>query len=155
MGFTDVQVGFVTAMPYVAASAAMLVWGRHSDLAGERRWHVAGPVAIGAVGLAASAWLSSPLWALLALGVATAGMFAGLGPFWSISPRFLRGPAAAGGLALTNSIGALGGFVGPYLVGWIKESTGSFSAGLGALAVGVAVAAGLVLLLPRESQQER
>jgi ACS family tartrate transporter-like MFS transporter len=85
--------------------------------------------------------------ALCCLGIATVGIYAALGPFWALPTMFLRGTAAAAGIALINCIGNLGGFAGPYLVGWIKQSTGSFGAGMGVLALGVASAAVLVPLL--------
>jgi ACS family tartrate transporter-like MFS transporter len=147
MGFSTVEVGYVIAIPYAFATAAMMLWGRHSDSSGERVWHVSLAAALGAAGLVGSVYLASPMMALGCLGLATVGIYAVLGPFWALPPMFLRGTAAAAGIALINSIGSLGGFVGPYLVGWIKQSTGSFSAGMGALAVAVAASAILVPLL--------
>jgi ACS family tartrate transporter-like MFS transporter len=147
MGFSTVQVGYVVALPYAFAAAAMMLWGRHSDSTGERIWHVSLAAGLAAVGLVGSVYLASPLMALGCLGLATVGIYAILGPFWALPPIFLRGTAAAGGIALINSVGSLGGFVGPYLVGWIKQSTGSFSAGMGALAIAVAASAILVPLL--------
>jgi ACS family tartrate transporter-like MFS transporter len=147
MGFSTVEVGFVVAVPYAFAAVAMLLWGRHSDASGERVWHVSLAALVGALGLAGSAFLSSPVMALCCLGIATVGIYAALGPFWALPPMFLRGTAAAAGIALINCIGNLGGFAGPYLVGWIKQSTGSFGAGMGVLALGAASAAVLVPLL--------
>jgi ACS family tartrate transporter-like MFS transporter len=147
MGFSTVQVGWIVAIPYAFATAAMILWGRHSDSTDERVWHVSLAAALGAVGLVGSVYLASPLMALSCLGLATVGIYAALGPFWALPPMFLRGTGAAAGIALINSVGSLGGFVGPYLVGWIKQSTGSFSAGMGALAVATAGAAILVPLL--------
>jgi len=125
----------------------MMLWGRHSDATGERVWHVSLAAVVSALGLVGSVYLSSPLAALCCLGIATIGIYATLGPFWALPPVFLRGTAAAAGIALINCIGCLGGFVGPYLVGWIKQSSGSFSAGMGVLALGLAGAAVLVLLV--------
>src|SRR5262249_51368247 len=138
---------WLVAIPYAFAAAAMLLWGRHSDWTGERIWHVSLAAAVGAAGLVGSVYLDSPMMALGCLGLATVGIYAVLGPFWALPPMFLRGTAAAAGIALINSVGNLGGFAGPYLVGWIKQTTGSFSAGMGALAVAVASAAVLVPLL--------
>jgi ACS family tartrate transporter-like MFS transporter len=146
MGFSNAQVGYVIAIPYAFAALAMLLWGRHSDAAGERIWHVSLAATVGAAGLVGSVYLTSPVMALCCLGLATVGIYAALGPFWALPPMFLRGTAAAAGIALINCVGGLGGFVGPYLVGWIKQSTGSFSAGMGALALALAIAAVLVLV---------
>jgi ACS family tartrate transporter-like MFS transporter len=147
MGFSNAQVGFITAIPYAVSAGAMMLWGRHSDVRGERIWHVALPAAASAVGFAGSVYLELPVIALCCLGVATVGIYATLGPFWAMPSMFLRGTAAAGGIALINSVGNLGGFAGPYLVGWIKDSTGSYSAGMALLACGLASATVLVLML--------
>jgi ACS family tartrate transporter-like MFS transporter len=149
MGFSNAQVGFITAIPYAVSAGAMMLWGRHSDVRGERIWHVALPAAASAVGFAGSVYLELPVIALCCLGVATVGIYATLGPFWAMPSMFLRGTAAAGGIALINSVGNLGGFAGPYLVGWIKDSTGSYSAGMALLACGLASATVLVLMLGR------
>jgi ACS family tartrate transporter-like MFS transporter len=147
MGFSNAQVGFITAIPYAVSAGAMILWGRHSDVRGERIWHVALPAAASAVGFAGSVYLDLPVIALCCLGVATVGIYATLGPFWAMPSMFLRGTAAAGGIALINSVGNLGGFAGPYLVGWIKDSTGSYSTGMALLSCGLASATVLVLVL--------
>ncbi len=127
MGYTDRQVGYLLAIPYAISALAMLLWGRHSDATNERVWHVSLAAALAAVGLVWSVLFSAPLSALCGLGLASIGIYATLGPFWPIPSRFLRGTAAAGGIALINAVGNLGGFIGPYLVGWVRESTGSFN----------------------------
>jgi ACS family tartrate transporter-like MFS transporter len=147
MGFSNAQVGFITAIPYAVSAGAMILWGRHSDVRGERIWHVALPAAASAVGFAGSVYLDLPVIALCCLGVATVGIYATLGPFWAMPSMFLRGTAAAGGIALINAVGNLGGFAGPYLVGWIKDSTGSYSTGMALLSCGLASATVLVLVL--------
>lgn len=138
------QVGLLTAIPYLLAAAGMVGVGIHSDARGERRLHVAIPAFIGAAGLLVSAFLHTPLLSLVAISVAAAGMWGTLGPFWALPPACLHGRAAAGGIALINSIGNLGGFVGPYLVGYIKEATHGFTGGLlflaGSLFVGGLIA---------------
>jgi ACS family tartrate transporter-like MFS transporter len=150
--YTDRQVGYLLAIPYAASAALMLVWGRHSDARGERVVHVALAAGLAAIGLLSSVLFSAPLLALCALGVASIGIYATLGPFWPIPSRFLRGTAAAGGIALINAIGNLGGFIGPYLVGWVRETTGSFKLAMLVLAIAAAIAALLVLTLKREEQ---
>jgi MFS transporter, ACS family, tartrate transporter len=147
MGYTDRQVGYLLAIPYAISAGAMLLWGRHSDAKGERVWHVASAAALAAFGLVLSVVVTSPLLSLCGLGLASIGIYATLGPFWPIPSRFLRGTAAAGGIALINAIGNLGGFVGPYLVGWVKEVTGNFSIAMAVLAATAAIAAILVLFL--------
>ena len=147
MGYTDRQVGYLLAIPYAISAGAMLLWGRHSDARGERVWHVASAAALAALGLLLSVVVTSPLLSLCGLGLASIGIYATLGPFWPIPSRFLRGTAAAGGIALINSIGNLGGFIGPYLVGWVKEATGNFSIAMAVLAAAAAIAAILVLFL--------
>jgi ACS family tartrate transporter-like MFS transporter len=152
MGYSSTQVGYLLAIPYAISAAAMLLWGRHSDARGERVWHVSLAAGAAAVGLVWSVLFSAPLSALCGLGLASIGIYATLGPFWPIPSRFLRGTAAAGGIALINAIGNLGGFAGPYLVGWIKQSTGSFSYAIALLAVAAAAAALLVLALKGEER---
>ncbi len=152
MGYTDKQVGYLLFIPYAVSAAAMLAWGRHSDAKRERVWHVAAAAALAAAGLVGSVLFAAPLASLVALGVASIGIYATLGPFWPIPSHFLRGTAAAGGIALINAIGNLGGFAGPYLVGWVRETTGSFNIAMLVLAVAAAIAAVLVLTLKREER---
>ncbi|MEP9352174.1 MFS transporter [Xanthobacter sp. KR7-65] len=149
MGYTPTQVGLILIIPYALSAVAMLAWGRHSDFRRERVWHVAGAAFLGAVGLIASVHAPTNALAIAAVSVASMGIYAALGPFWSVPPLFLRGTAAAAGIALINSIGNLGGFVGPYLVGWIKEATDRFSSGFEALAAIVLLAGLLALVLRR------
>ena len=144
-GLGDVMVGVVSAAPYLVAAVGMVLVGRHSDRTGERRWHVAAPAFVGALGLALVAYLHSPIAALAALSLAALGTSSTLGPFWSTPASLLRGTGAAAGIALINSIGNFGGFAGPYLIGLVKEATGSFAGGLPVLAGGL-VAAGLLAL---------
>ena len=126
-GFSGVSfssVGLINAIPYLIAAIAMLVVGRHSDKTGERRWHVAAGAAASAVGFAFSAYLHNPYLAIIALTLALVGLKSTLGPFWALSTAFLSGTAAAGGIALINSVGNLGGFVGPMVVGVVNDRTG-------------------------------
>lgn len=149
-------VGLLTAVPYILAGIVMVVNGFHSDRTGERRFHVAVPAAVGAFGLVCCAFLP-PAASLASLAVAAAGMWATLGPFWSLPPQALsplmRGPngnpaALAAGIALINSVGNLGGFLGPFLVGKVREATPDFKASLLLLA-GSVLAGGLLTLLVR------
>ena len=134
-GLSDLRVGLISALPYVAAALGMVLIGISSDRRKERFLHIAIPCAIGAVGFVASAYLTSPAAGLIALTIAAVGDYSIRGPFWALPGRFLSGSAAATGIALINSMGALGGFVGPYLVGYLKSLTGSFESGLLCLAL--------------------
>jgi ACS family tartrate transporter-like MFS transporter len=129
-GLSDLYVGMISAIPYVCAAIGMVAIGAHSDRTGERFLHIAIPSMIGAIGFTASAFLLSPVPGMIALTVAAIGDLGSRGPFWSLPGRFLAGSASAGGIALINTIGSLGGFAGPYAVGLVKSATGSFTGGL-------------------------
>ena len=124
-GQSDAVVGFINAIPYLGAGVVMLLVGRHSDKTGERRGHVAVAAITSAVGFALSAYCRNPYLAMAALTLAFIGIKSTLGPFWALATAFLTGTAAAGGIALINSVGNLGGFFGPYIVGIIKDKTQS------------------------------
>jgi MFS transporter, ACS family, tartrate transporter len=124
-GKSDAVVGFINAVPYLAAGVAMLLVGRHSDKTGERRGHLAVAAITSAVGFALSAYFKNPYLAMAALTLAFMGMKSTLGPFWALGTAFLTGTAAAGAIAVINSVGNLGGFFGPYIVGMIKDRTQS------------------------------
>ncbi len=146
-------VALISSLPYVVAAIGMVFVGRHSDRTGERRRHVAIPALIGAAGFVAAATVpTSVVLSLLALSVAAFGIWGALGPFWALPTAFLRGTAAAGGVALVNAVGNIGGFVGPTLVGYARDTTGSFAAGLWLLAGGLTVGAWLTLRLPEETK---
>jgi len=124
-GKSDAVVGLINGIPYLGAGVAMLLVGRHSDKTGERRGHLALAAIASAVGFAFSAYLKNPYLAMAALALAFMGIKSTLGPFWALGTASLSGAAAAGGIALINSVGNLGGFFGPYVVGVIKDRTGS------------------------------
>jgi len=128
----------------------MLLVGRYSDRTGHRRRPVALGAMASAVGFALSGWLHNPYLAMAALVLAFVGLKSTLGPFWALGTAFLSGTAAAGGIALINSVGNLGGFAGPYLVGVIKDQTGSNLAALLMLG-GALLAMGLLALTIREA----
>jgi ACS family tartrate transporter-like MFS transporter len=144
-GLSNLATGFVTAIPYVFGAVAMVLWGRHSDRSRERVWHTGGAAILAAAGLGACAVLGDPVPVMIVLSIAALGIFGALPPFWTLPTALLSGTAAAGGIALINSIGNLAGFVGPYAVGWVRESTGSFALALLTLAV-LPLAAGLLVL---------
>ena len=134
-GLSNLMVGFLSAIPYLAASFGMVVIGRSSDRTGDRRWHVASSALAGAVGLIAAAFIKAPAGELLALAFAAVGIWGTLGPFWAMSSQFLSGTGAAAGIALINSVGNLGGFLGPYLVGLVRSRTENFTVALLTLAL--------------------
>ena len=146
----------LSAIPYVSATVGLVVVGTLSDRAGERRWHVAVPCLIGAAGFVLTVMGPGTLaYSLATLSIAAFGIWGTLGPFWAIPTAFLRGTAAAGGIALVNSIGNVGGFVGPIIVGWIRDATGGFTAGLLTLAAILVLGALIAvnLRLPQQSEQ--
>jgi len=151
-GLSNFMVGLVSAVPYLIAAIGMVVIGNHSDRTGERRKHVGVPAFLGSVGLVLSASFqyNHPFLAFLAICLAALGIWSTLGPFWSLATEFLSGTAAAGGIALINSIGNLGGFVGPYVVGFVKDKTGSFTGGLFALAMALLIGGLLALSIKEE-----
>ncbi|HEY6258230.1 MAG TPA: MFS transporter [Xanthobacteraceae bacterium] len=149
-GLSNLEVGFIVALPTLAAAIAMVAWTWHSDKARERPWHVALPAFAGALGLAASASVSDPVLSTMALSVALIGIYAAIATSWALPSAFLTGTAAAGGIALINSIGNLGGFAGPYFMGWIKAATGAYSIALLIMGAGLALS-GLIALAVRNA----
>jgi ACS family tartrate transporter-like MFS transporter len=137
----------ISGIPWLVAVPAMLLTGWHSDKTGERRWHVSlGLFAVG-VALAMSLWAGHhTVLAMTAFSVATMALYSVPSPFWALASGLMSGPAAAASVALINSIGNLGGFVGPYAIGFLTDKTGTFSAGIFYL-VGVALLGGLLAVL--------
>jgi D-galactonate transporter len=153
-GLTNAQTGFVTAIPYLFGTIAMILWARHSDASRERVLHVGAPLLLTALALAASSYISDPTMTMVVLTVAAIGVFCTFGTFWTLPTAWLSGTAAAGAIALINSIGNLAGFGGPYLIGWVKEATGNTSTGLLVLAVLPLIGGLLVFLGGHESNAE-
>lgn len=143
--WSDVRVSVVSALPYLAAAVGMVIVAGHSDRTGERRWHVAACAWTAALGFAAASQTRSAPASLGALAVAAVGVWGAFGPFWTLPSSFLSGRAAAGGIALVNSVGNIGGFAGPSLLGVVRDRTGRFEGGL--LLVAATLAAGGVLAL--------
>ncbi|MDY7544712.1 MFS transporter [Glaciimonas sp. CA11.2] len=127
----NLQIGLISAVPFLAGTVAMIWNGIHSDRSGERRLHCALATLVASIGLILTGFfIGNAVLALCALTLAAAGILAAFPVFWSIPAAFLTGTAAAGGIALINSIGNLAGFVAPYLIGSLKTSTGSVASGL-------------------------
>jgi ACS family tartrate transporter-like MFS transporter len=148
IGFSNLQTGFVVAVPYALGTVSCIVWSRRSDRHLERRWHFALPSFLAAFGLMASAVMGSQWLTLLPISLALIGIWAAVPVFWCVPGRHLSGLAAATGLAVINAVGNLGGFAGPYLVGWLREGTGSFTMALVVLSAGPLLAGLLALCLP-------
>jgi MFS transporter, ACS family, tartrate transporter len=148
-GLSSLEVGFLNAVPPTLAVVAMILWARHSDRSGERTWHVVLTCLLAAIGLGLAGSASGAAAVLAALTLVNIGISASKPPLWSMPTNFLSGSAAAAGIATINSIGNLGGFAGPAMIGWIKDRTGSFAGGLYFVGVLLALSAILTLLLGR------
>src|ERR1700712_2729383 len=126
-GLTNFQTGLVNAIPFGIAAVWMILWGRSSDRSGERVWHNALPLAWMVLAMAATFYAISELWLMIPLlTLIAAGTYASKGPFWALSSEWLGATTAAAGLAQINALGNLSGFVFNYLIGGIKDETGSF-----------------------------
>ncbi|HUN48998.1 MAG TPA: MFS transporter [Stellaceae bacterium] len=145
LGVTNMQVGWVAMIPYVCGSISMVVFGWISDRKGERRWNLFTACSIAAVGLMIAGAAVGTWWSLAGMSIAAIGLYGTKGTFWAVPSMFLTGTAAAASFAWINSLGNLGGFFGPTIVGWVRDRTGSFAGGLYVLAgfalVSAAVAA--------------
>ncbi len=154
-GLTDVETGFVTAIPYAVGAVGMILWSRSSDRTGERKWHTVIPLLCIAVGMLAAAALPNPALRMACFCLAGFGFFAVYASFWAMPTAILSGTGAAAGIAAINSIGNLGGFFGPQVFGIVKDRTGGDAGGLLFFAACALVGAGIVLLLGHDSSLER
>jgi ACS family tartrate transporter-like MFS transporter len=146
-GSSDFIVGLLSAIPYAAGAIAMVVVGRHSDRTSERRWHVLAPALVSAAGLVLASMSTGIGWSVVSLSIAMLGLASMCGPYWARTTSTMGGVGAAASIALVNSVGNTGGFVGPYLLGAINDATHSFALGLLAIAAMLACGAALVLLV--------
>lgn len=146
-GTTPFMTGLFNAVPPIFAVIAMVLWSMHSDKTGERNWHVVIACLVAAGGLVFAAYASSLVAVLVALVIVNVGVSSAKPPLWSMPTMFLGGAAAAAGIATINSIGNLGGFFGPYIIGWVLEVTGSYAGGLFAVAGLLVLSSVLVLVL--------
>jgi MFS transporter, ACS family, tartrate transporter len=146
-GFSPIATGALNAIPSIVAIVAMVLWARHSDRTGERKWHVVIPCVAAAAGLAFAGIAQTAFGVVLALVVVNVGISAAKAPLWAMPSTFLSGAGAAAGIAMINSIGNLGGFVGPFAIGWLKSVTGGYAAGLYVVALSLGVSAVLTLLM--------
>jgi ACS family tartrate transporter-like MFS transporter len=152
LGVSSITVGLLNAIPPVVSVIAMVIWSRHSDRTGERTWHVVLACVAAAVGLIVAAMANSVVGLIAALTLVNIGISCAKPPLWTMPTMFLSGAAAATGIATINSIGNLGGFAGPAVIGWLKETTGSYSGGLYFVAGLLVMSAVLTLLLARSQK---
>jgi ACS family tartrate transporter-like MFS transporter len=156
VGIPSAAVGYAVAIPYAVSAVGMVWWCRHSDRSKERVWHIAVASMVGFGGLVASACFpDSPVLSVVAITFGVAGTLAILPIFWTLPTAILSGAAAAGGIALINALGNIGGFAGPFVIGWIKDATGNFTYGLVAVGSGVLLTGVLALLIGHDSAAER
>jgi ACS family tartrate transporter-like MFS transporter len=145
LGATTMGTGYATSLAYVCGAISMIGFGWLSDRLGDRRWLLCFTCLLSTVGLVIAGATMGTWWSLLGMCVATAGFYGTKGPFWSMPTMILTGAAAAGGIAFINAFGNIGGALGPAIVGWLKDTTGSYSGGLYGLAVFTGVSAVIAL----------
>jgi MFS family permease len=146
--------GLISALPFAAAAVGMVLWGLHSDRTGERHLHAAAACFLNFAGLAVCIFIQDPLYLMIAIILAQVGQSSIAPPFWTLPTAMLSGTAAAGGIALINAVGNLGGFLGPYMMGSIKDATGSFSIGLLSIAFGALVSSIVLMVLGHDRRLE-
>lgn len=146
-GFSALTIGWINAVPSVVAAAGMLLWARHSDRTLERSLHVAIPCMLGCIGLVWAGSAETAVAVVLALTIVNFGSNAPKGPVWALPSMFLSGASGAAGIAWINSMGNIGGFIGPWLIGVIKERYGSYAGGLYIVGAMMALSSVLMLLL--------
>jgi ACS family tartrate transporter-like MFS transporter len=148
--YSNTVVGLLVMVPHLAGLTVMTLVSRDSDRTLERRYHAAIPAIVGGLALISIGGTTSPLFAIALWSLVAAGIYSMIGPFWSLPSEFLTGFSAASGIALINSIGNLGGFIGPFVIGTITYKMGTMSAGLALAGISLLVSATLILLLQRE-----
>lgn len=152
MGYSNLETGFVVCGVYLVVTAIMMAVARSSEVRRERVWHVIVLALIAALALCAAAFAPSDVLLLVALTIATSAIYAALSPFWVLPAGFLAGTGAAAGIALINATGNLGGYVGPQMIGALRESSGEFAPGLLALAASAVFAAAVTAIIARAVQ---
>jgi ACS family tartrate transporter-like MFS transporter len=148
-GNSNSLIGLLVMIPHLVGLAVMVMMSRSSDRKQERRFHAAIPAIVAGIALASLGATHSIFPTILLLSLAALGIYSVYGPFYSLPGEFLTGFAAASGIALISSVANLGGFAGPYAIGWISQKTGSLYGGLAVAGVSVLASAALMLLLPR------
>jgi MFS transporter, ACS family, tartrate transporter len=149
---TNFQIGLITTLPYICAAVAMVANARHSDRTGERKLHILGGALVGAAGFVLAALAPSPYVGLFGICVGAMGIWSANTVFWTLPASFMTGAAAAAGIGLINAVGNLGGFVGPFMIGWIRESLGGFAPAMLSLAGFLALHGLITYLLLNRAQ---
>ncbi|MGB8673710.1 MAG: MFS transporter [Candidatus Acidiferrales bacterium] len=151
---SNVQIGFVSAVPYFFATVGMLAWAWYVDRTGHRIRNLTGACLLSAVAFAVSLFFTTILPSLILFAVALIGISSARAIFFTVPQRFLTGAALASGLAFINAVASVGGFVGPFAVGWLKDKTGNFQSGMLAMASMLVLATGLSLSLSVLSKED-
>ena len=149
-GWSNLMIGWLIVIPMILSLLALLFVGRSSSKSGEKRWHGAVPMFIGAIGLGVGTFVHDPLINLIFIALTAIGIYSAFGVWWAYPTTFLSGTAAAGAVGLINSFGNVGGYIGPYLTGFVKDMTGSFLGAYVFLAGFLALAGLLMLTLKKK-----
>ncbi len=145
--YSTIEVGLITAIPFVFGAIAMVLWSRHSDKTGERVWHVALPLFAGGLVIPVALFMDSPFTTMVVVTIFCICVFSALPAFWPLPTTFLVGASAAAGIALINSLSNTAGFLSPYITGWLADLTGSQNAGMFVLGGFMILAGAMVLIL--------
>jgi ACS family tartrate transporter-like MFS transporter len=149
-GLSNFETGLVNAVPFGISAVWMILWGRNSDRTGERVWHNALPLAWMVLAMVATFYATTQLWVMIPLlTLIAAGTYASKGPFWALSSEWLGATSAAAGLAQINALGNLSGFFFNYMIGWIKDETGSFPLALMPIALVATIGTVSLLIIGR------
>ncbi|MFF9040439.1 MFS transporter [Streptomyces sp. NPDC014892] len=143
--FSIIEAGLIVAIPFALGAIALVIWSRHSNRTGVRIWHVALPMLLAAITIPVALYMESPGRAMTVISLTAIGLFAAFPAFWYLPSTFLTGAAAASGIAIVNTMGAVSGFAAPYVTGWLLDLTGTSKAGL--WVVGVVMSASAMVLL--------
>jgi MFS transporter, ACS family, tartrate transporter len=154
-GLSYFWTGIVAVIPFAVTTAAMVLVGMHSDRTGERRWHTAVPAFTAAIGLFIAAYGRTPIVVVAGIGVGLAFAESMVGPFWAMATSSMAGLSAATGIAVINSLGNLGGYFGPDIIGFFRTANGRFRGGLLAIAATLIMSGSIALIVARESNQRK
>ena len=154
-GLSYFTTGVVAAIPFLVTTVLMVLIGMHSDRTGERRWHIAIPAFVSAAALVAAGFASSPVLVIVGMGLGLACAEGMVGPFWAMATSRMAGLSAAAGIAVINSLGNLGGYFGPDIIGLFRTANGGFRGGLLAIGGTVALSGAIDLIVGRHLNGER
>ncbi len=151
--FSNTQVSMITMIPYLIGAIAMVIMARHSDRTGERKYHAAIAPIIGSLGLLGMLVSPNAFTSIIMISLATAGLYSFSGPYWALTTSFFTAEAAALGIGIINSIGNLGGFFGPYVIGMLNDKTGTVTFGLGFVSLILFVTAVQVIFIKKRKAE--